>query len=230
MGNGRAFKDWREGRRWTQAEAGRRLGVSQGYIALLEGGKRRLSGRVARRAVAMLNLSPTALRPADPGEVPMSPDKLAREFATLGYPGFAYLRPGRHKNPAEVLVRALRQKNLEARLAEALPWVLLQYPDLDHEWLLAQARLANLSNRLGLVVDLARQVLQKRRGQSSLSYARLTELGERLRASRLDAEDTLCQESLSDAERNWLRVNRPEEAKYWHLLTDWRVEHLPYTI
>ncbi len=50
----------------------------------------------------------------------------------------------------------------------------------------------------------------------------------RLRESRLDKEDTLCQASLSPKERAWLRKKHPAEAAYWHLLTDWRPEHLQY--
>ncbi len=46
--------------------------------------------------------------------------------------------------------------------------------------------------------------------------------------SRLAKEDTLCQESLSEPERQWLREHRPDEARYWNLLTDWRPESLRY--
>src|SRR5204862_2965596 len=44
----------------------------------------------------------------------------------LGYPGFTHLRPRRWalKNPAEVLLAALAQDDLEPRLVEALPWLL----------------------------------------------------------------------------------------------------------
>ena len=65
-----------------------------------------------------------------------------------------------------------------------------------------------------------------RQGQDQVAcLAKLTEL---LRASRLDVESTLCQESLSNAERNWLRENRSDEARYWHLLTDWKTDDLQY--
>ena len=46
--------------------------------------------------------------------------------------------------------------------------------------------------------------------------------------ARLVREDTLCQESLSDAERCWLRQTRPTEASHWNLLTDLKVQLLPY--
>ena len=41
-------------------------------------------------------------------------------------------------------------------------------------------------------------------------------------------EDTLCQASLSDAERRWLRRTRPVEASHWNLLTDLNAQFLPY--
>ncbi|HKC70368.1 MAG TPA: hypothetical protein VKB60_02040, partial [Terriglobales bacterium] len=71
-------------------------------------------------------------------------------MAALDYPGFAYLRAGWKRNPAEVLVSALAQPNLEPRLTEALPWLLLRYAaQLNRDWLAQQARLYKLSNRLG---------------------------------------------------------------------------------
>jgi len=49
-----------------------------------------------------------------------------------------------------------------------------------------------------------------------------------LERSRLVWEDTLCRESLSQAERRWLEVHRPEDAKHWGVLTDLSPEHLKY--
>ena len=118
---------------------------------------------------------------------------------------------------------ALAQPDLEPRLTEALPWLLLKYPQLDTGWVVSQARLFGLSNRVGFVVDLAKPLATRQDQVACL--AKLTEL---LRASRLDVESTLCQESLSNAERNWLRENRSDEARYWHLLTDWKTDDLQY--
>jgi hypothetical protein len=56
----------------------------------------------------------------------------------------------------------------------------------------------------------------------------LSELADSLRAGRLEAEDTFAQDSLTEAERDWLRVNRSADAPAWHVLTDWRPELLPY--
>jgi hypothetical protein len=132
------------------------------------------------------------------------------------------------KNPGEVLLAALARPELESRLAEALPWLLLNYPNLDVNWLTNQARLLNLTNRLGFVVDLALRVAERKGETNSERYRTLTNLANTLRGSRLDVEDTLAQ-NLSQTERNWLRANRASDADFWHLLTDWRPELLQYT-
>lgn len=228
--SGRELRTGREQRGWTQTYTAKRLGVSQPYLALLEGGQRNVPPRLAHSAVRVLNLSPTFLPvrlQAPPSRV--DADQLAQELAALGYPGFAYLRGGWKRNPAEILVSALAQPNLDPRLTEALPWVLLRYAvQFDRSWVVQQARLHSLSNRLGYVVHLAKRVLENRGEVESPAYRELDELANELSASRLAAEDTLCQSALSHSEREWLRETRPAEARYWNLLTDWRPEHLPY--
>ncbi|MFZ3212051.1 MAG: helix-turn-helix transcriptional regulator [Terriglobales bacterium] len=218
----------RKRRGLTQAKAAERLGISQPYLALLEHGKRGLGDRLARKAVLVFKLRPAALPLGERRLGEADAHSLARQLASLGYPGFASLGTGRRANPAEVLVTALAQDDLEPRLTEALPWLLLHYPDMDRDWLVRQARLHNLSNRLGFVVALAKQVSASAGGTDSARYRALNRLEARLRESRLDREDTLCQSSLSPKERAWLRKKRPAEAAYWHLLTDWRPEHLQY--
>jgi transcriptional regulator with XRE-family HTH domain len=222
------LKTRRKGLGLTQKEASARMGVSQPYLALLENGKRRLSEKLLRKTMHLYGLSPTVLSPSSNPARPVGADQLARELAALGYPGFAYMRSGWKKNPAEVLVTALAQPDLESRVTEALPWLVLNYPELDRDWLVMQARLGNLSNRLGFVVDLAKSVAERHATADSCRVHSLMQLKEVLRASRLDVEDTLCQESLSARERDWLRENRPDEARFWHLLTKWRPEHLQY--
>jgi hypothetical protein len=49
-----------------------------------------------------------------------------------------------------------------------------------------------------------------------------------LERSRLVREDTLCHDSMTQAERKWLRQNRPPDAEHWNLLTDLDVRHLAY--
>ncbi len=223
-----ALKHARAQNGWTQFETARRMGVSQPYWALLESGKRKGPERLVRKAVRVLGLSPTLLPASVPEQSRVSGDELVRALAGLGYPGFAYVRSGWRRNPAEVLLLALQQDELESRVTEALPWLLLRFPDMDTRWLASTARLLNVPNRLGFVADLARRVAERRDGPHSERSRRLGELVAELDNSRLAREDTLSQASLSQAEREWLRNNRPDEARYWNLLTNWRPEHLQY--
>ncbi len=158
----------------------------------------------------------------------VDPQTLAKDLAGLGYPGFAYLRPRgwKSKNPGEVLLAALAQDELEARLVEALPWLLLKYWEVDRNWLAREARLRDLQNRLGFVVSLARRLAERAQGERRVQALR--ELEAELERSRLAREDTLCQASLPEPERQWLVETRPEDAKRWNVLTDWTVETLPY--
>jgi transcriptional regulator with XRE-family HTH domain len=223
--SGEMLRKVRKSRGLTQAEAGARLGVSQAYVALLEKGRRPVPPKLARKAVRLFKLNPGLLPPSGKDLSSVTLDDLARDLSRLEYPGFAYLRGGSMKNPGEVLLAALARPDLDPRVAEALPWLLLKYPELDRDWLLKQARLLNLTNRLGFVVDLARLVLEKRNETGSPRYYALDSLVDSLRPSRLDVEDTLGQESLTETE---LRENRSEQARFWHLLSDWRPEFLQF--
>jgi hypothetical protein len=89
-------------------------------------------------------------------------DHLATPKARLPTPGFAYLRNRRPLNPADLLLRALRAGDVDARVVEALPWVLLKYPDLDWTWLLREAKADDLQNRLGFLVPVAGQLAELR--------------------------------------------------------------------
>lgn len=226
--SGDALRSARKQQGWTQSEAGARLGVSQAYVALLENNARRVPAKLARKAVRVFRLAPVLLPLTGKKPSEVTPDELTRDLGRLGYPGFAYVRGGWRKNPAEVLLAALAQPVLESRVAEALPWLLLHYPTLNTRWLGNQARLLNLTNRLGFVVDLALRVAERKGERNSERYRALTNLANTLRLSRLEAEDTFAQSSLSDTECNWLRANRGSEADFWHLLTDWRPELLQY--
>jgi len=226
--------DLKSGRRrkgWSQAQLANRLHVGQSYVAMLETGKRSLPLSLARKAVKALGLPPSALPHSgwEPGrQRAVHPQVLAEHLAALGYPGFAHLRSRRwHRNPAEVLLTALGQHELEARAVEALPWVLVEYPGMDAEWLAQQAKLSNLQNRLGFLASLASQVAARTKPVGDSSHAALTNLRNALEESRLATEGTLGRVP-SEPERRWLRENRPAEAKHWNLLTDWRMEMLPY--
>ena len=226
--DGDTFRAARKHLGWTQTAAAARLGVSQSYVALLEKGHRRLPPKLARKAVRIFRL-PAGLLPLSGKDLSIvTPSELARDLGRLGYPGFAYLRGAPMKNPGEVLLAALARPQLDSRIAEALPWLLLNNPELDNSWLVTQARLLNVTNRLGFAVDLARRVCERNGETKTSRYRGLSRLADSLRVGRLEAEDTFAQDSLTEAERDWLRVNRSADARAWHLLTDWRPELLPY--
>jgi hypothetical protein len=64
---------------------------------------------------------------------------LTVSLAALGYPGFQYLRPAVGTDPVDVLLTALAQDELEPRIIEALPWVLIHSDDIDWERLLSSS-------------------------------------------------------------------------------------------
>jgi len=130
------------------------------------------------------------------------------------------------KNPGDVLLTALAQDDLEPRLVEALPWLVLQYWTLDWSWVVPAAKRHDLQNRLGFVVGMARS-LAERAGDERETCA-LADVASQLDRSRLALEDTLCRSSLPEAERRWLAEHRPAAARHWNLLTDWTVDALRY--
>jgi transcriptional regulator with XRE-family HTH domain len=141
----------------NQEQAATLLGVTQAYFSMLETGRRKPSARLARNLMRTCGLPPTVLSVSD-GLKNVTPDSLAQELASLGYPGFAHLRRSglRKVNPAGYLLSALTQRDVDARVAEGPPWVVARYPDMDFDWLVPQARMKNLQNRLGFAVTLAR--------------------------------------------------------------------------
>jgi transcriptional regulator with XRE-family HTH domain len=219
------LRDVRRSAGFTQAQMAARLGVTQAYVSMLEQGRRPVPARLRKRVAEVYSLGPTALAVSDDTS-PMESADVASLLAGLGYEPLGYLRARRRRNPAEVLLRALRQPNLESRVAEALPWVLLRYPDLDWGWLVREAKLADVQNRLGFVVTLARQAAEQQSHEPLAAQLRQREGS--LDASRLAREDTFCHESLTQAERRWLRRERPPDAAHWNLLTGLRVDQLRY--
>ena len=210
---------------WSQHEAGARLGVSQPYYCQLENGARPLPDRLALRAARKLCVSPLVLPlpTVTTSPVPLESLELTSAVAQLGYPGFAHMKTkGQGLNPAELVARSLVHPNLDVRLVEALPWVLAEFFNLDWTWLVAQCRLLNLQNRLGYVTALARQ-LAKPGTEAPLNGALV-----RLEESRLAAEGTLCRDSMSDAERVWVRKHRSPEAAHWNMLTTLTADQLTH--
>jgi len=221
----------RKKRRWTETDAAQRLAVSQSYLAMLEGGQRRVTPPLARKFKAVYGLSPTSLPTPDlfKPRAHVNNQEFAKALSALGFPGFAYLKTRvRERNPAEVLVEGLKQDSLEPRLVEALPWLVMNYWDMDKGWLVRNAKLNDLQNRLGFVVTLAKLVSEMSAGVKAERNRALEELEETLEESRLVREDTFLKKVNTDVEREWLRQNRSEEAKHWNLLTNWRPEHFRY--
>src|SRR5438128_5437606 len=214
----------------SQVEAAGRLKVSQSYLAMLEGGVRRLTPELARRAMRVYDLAPTALPPSELNVASnqTASQTLAGDLAALGYPGLAYLRPRnwKPKNPGEVLLSALAREDLESRLVEALPWLVLTFWPLDHDWLVREAKLRDLQNRLGLVVTLARR-LAERAGDQPRARA-LEEFEAALHRGRLACEVTVCQPTRPGEKRQCKDEHRSPEAKRWNILSDWTADALRF--
>jgi transcriptional regulator with XRE-family HTH domain len=212
----------------TQVQAARRLGVSQPYLSQLEKGERPITPELARSAATLYRLSATALPilKSVATRVIANPDTLARQLAGLGYPGFAHLRHAK-ANPAAVLLEALVQEDLEVRLAEALPWVVLTYPDMDWTWLIREVKLRDAQNRLGFVVAMARD-LAATRPRFRPALERISSAAKELERARLAREDTLCRESMPPAERAWLATTRSPLARHWNLVTGLTADQLSH--
>lgn len=225
---GHQLTQYRKQNKWRQARTARELGVSQTYLSLLENGKRPLAERLEKKAVRVFGLSPTKV----PAKLeafdlrPVSDDRLAADLAALGYKGFSHLKRSRLKNPGVVLLSALNSPKRDARLVEALPWVVLAFPDMEWKELVKTAKAHDLQNRLGFVTNVARRVAEFRDDRETA--AKLVRRESELEHSLLAREETLCNESMTKAERNWLATQRSDEAKRWHLLTDLSPENVNY--
>jgi transcriptional regulator with XRE-family HTH domain len=211
---------------WTQQKAASGLGLTQAYLSMVERGHRPVTSSFAARALNVLSLPPTALPFQPDDSVPLRDDDLKSDLGALGYPGFSYLRGKPARNPAQLLFYALDQPDLDARVVEALPWLTSTYVDMDWNWLVRNVKLNDRQNRLGFVAALAAE-LAKRSGDQ-VRLHKLTEHRTSLDRSRLVREDTLCHDSMTQAERKWLQHNRGPEARHWNLLTDLEVKHLAY--
>lgn len=211
------LKQARLKRGYNQSNAAARAGVTQAYFSMLENGRRTPSSELARRLMRLYGLSSNVLPVSDPPGT-LSADFWASELGSLGYPGFAHLTGRKRMNPASFLLSALAQSNLEARVTEALPWLVFRYPDMNFDWLVPRARMTNLQNRLGFTVTLAR--LASRRENLEPLECLLTE-------SKLEKQDSFCKE-LSAPERRWLEEHSSPEARQWNLLSDMSPDALRY--
>lgn len=223
---GEELKNARKESSWTQAQAAARLGVTQAYLSMVERGERAVSSELASRAVDVFEVPATVLPLAKYEALPREDGFFQTMLGSLGYPGFAYLRSSARLNPVELLMEALDSDDLDSRITEALAWLPLAYPYMNWEWLTANAKLRDRQNRLGFVVELAQQAAEK--GGNSRLREELAARVAKLEPSRLAKEDTLCRESMTQAERAWLREHRPKSAEHWNLLTDLTVEQLDH--
>jgi hypothetical protein len=154
--------------------------------------------------------------------------EVARELAALGYPGFSYMRDLRPQwNPAELLLAALTQDELESRVAAGLPWLAYAFNNtMDWDWLVREAKVNDVTNRLGFAVALAERVAEHKGDLATLEALHVVEA--RLLPSVLLREETFCHEHMTNAERRWLKENRTAEARRWNVLSDLSQENLTH--
>jgi len=219
--DGAALRDARLASSSTQVDAALRLGVTQAYLSMVERGTRPVSAELASRVAAVFEVPPTALPLGNYHPVSRSELSFKQLLGALNYPGFAYLRGSLTLNPAALLMEAL-----DSRVTEALPWLPLTYPNLDWDWLMQNSKLRNRQNRLAFVVSLATQLAVQKKDVAL--QVELESCLQKLGPSRLAAEDTLCKDSMTTAERKWLKTHRSKMAKHWNLLTDLTAEQLDY--
>lgn len=210
---GTQVKAARKARGMTQVGLASQLGVSQGYVSLLERSRRPVPSDLSAKLATALDM-PATLVPVK-GTGPLGSEEARRLLGTLGYEGFGYLQTSRRMNPAEVLLRTLRVEALDGRVVKALPWLMVEFPDLNWDWLVRQAKQEDLQNRLGFVVSLARALAQSKARPHAA--ATLGKWEHQLEASRLLKTDTLS--SVTEAEARWLTVHRSPEAKHWNVLS-----------
>jgi transcriptional regulator with XRE-family HTH domain len=221
---GTALAQARKERRLPQAEAARRLGVSQPLLSQMERGTRTVTEDVARRASELFH-DPTLLPPMTDRH--QNDSELAEELGAMEYPGFAYLNRVPTRNPAEVLLDALDRPDLDTRVSEGLPWLPLRYPRMDWDWLTKEVKQRNRQNRLGFVVGLARQ-LAERLPEHRESARDLEPVLEGLEEAKLANPGTYCHDSWSDRYRQEMATRRSPLAQNWNLLTGVKVEDLEH--
>lgn len=230
----------------SQGELARRLNVTQAYISQVEAGLRPITRTLAEKLGALPDLPPPVLPPAL-AAFDGQDANLAADLGALGYPPFAGGPPRRARNPAAVILAILSPAQVAPNVMNAVPWVLLSYPDLDRAWLVDEVRRRNLQNRLGFLTDLAldlaraRAAREERPEQRAQDGARADDDGapardvlhalDALRAgleeSRLANAGTLAR-VLTSTERQFFEEHRGAAARHWNLYTGLTVAQLPY--
>ncbi len=227
--NGEELLQERISRNWEQQDAAAKLKVSQPYLSLIEAGKRRVTPKLARRAIQIFNLPPTALplESQSKSSRRTKPERLlAAQIAGLGYPKFSHLKKTRKVNPASVLISALKTSDLDSRIVEALPWLIFNFLDMDWSQVFNTTKLYDAQNRLGFLLSLAYKLSVKIKDKNKKILFK--ELLRALEKSRLARNDSFKRESLTEAEKAWLKKNRPKDARHWRVLSNLSVDHLIY--
>ena len=102
---------------WNQHELARRLGVSQTLVSLWEHGTRPVPAQWLRK-LCKLGLEFDATKLPIRKDAESVPADFAQELSNLGYPAYGYFRTGLPSwNPAQFLVMALAQPDLDRRVA-----------------------------------------------------------------------------------------------------------------
>lgn len=226
--NGAQLLKERTSRNWEQQDAAARLKVSQPYLSLIEAGKRPVTEKLARRAVKVFSLPPTALPVKEMPELSRTKNEnlLASQLAGLGYPKFSHLKKTRKLNPAAVLMTALQTGDLDSRVVEALPWIIYNFSEIDWSRVINTAKLYDAQNRLGFLLSLSYKAAKRAKDENKRDL--LKGLLSTLEESRLARNDSFRRESLTETEKIWLRKNRTKEACRWRVLSNLSVEHLVF--
>ncbi|MDQ6786032.1 MAG: helix-turn-helix domain-containing protein [Acidobacteriota bacterium] len=228
--NGEKILRERLSRNWEQTVAAAKLKVSQPYLSLIEAGKRPLTEKLARRAVRVFNLPPTALPIKESsdaaGKKAKAGDLLASQLASLGYPKFSHLKKTEKINPAEVLIQALKTGDIDSRTVEALLWLAYNFADMDWSKIFRHAKLHDAQNRLGFLLSLARCAAETKSDAKKKEIFK--ELLATLDESKLLREDAFNRQSLTETEKVWLKKNRSRDARHWRVLSNLSAEHLVF--
>src|SRR5262249_33555078 len=127
------------------------------------------------------------------------------QLGALGHPGFSHLKGRAKASPEALLVCVLSEPDADSRVVEGLRWIVAKYADeMDFDWVVRQAKLRNLQNRLGFLLQLANT-------QTTTARAAVVELEK----ARLFQEATLCWDSMPAATREWMLRNRTPLAQHW---------------
>ena len=223
---------YRGHQRLSQVELAEALGVSQAYVSQLECGRRPVSRKLAAKLASLPDVRrmPATVFPEDLSSLDHVDLDFAADLGALGYPGFAAAEGATPRNPAAVIVSILKRRQVAPAVMAAIPWVLVRFPEINTDWLVAQARLNNLQNRLGFLTDLAYEAAEARTRDGRFEETHLVKLEAmrgQLEESRLAKEDTLAR-PLTGAERQFFEEHRSETARHWNLLTGVTKDTLPF--